>query len=89
MKEEDYIYVRILSSNEYIYLSDETILVIDNREVNYEIVDIINNIEYNEIILKLQLNYEPRILKLTFILKEKTLFEKMKEALIYGKNFKQ
>lgn len=89
MKEEDYIYVRILSSNEYIYLSDETILVIDNREVNYEIVDIINNIEYNEIILKLQLNYEPRILKLTFILKEKTLFEKTKEALIYGKNFKQ
>ena len=55
------------------------ILEIDNRVVNYEIVDIINNKDYNEIILKLQLNYEPRIIKLTFLLKEKTLFEKLKE----------
>ena len=89
MKEKDYVYVKIISSTEYVYFNDKTILVIDDKEVNYEIVDVINNMEYNEIILKLQLNYEPRILKLTFILNEKTLFEKMKEALIYGKNFKQ
>jgi len=64
-----------------------TILKINDKEVNYEIVDIINNINYYDVILKLQLNYEPRLIKLLFILKEKTLYEKMKEALIYGKNF--
>ena len=57
------------------------ILVIDNKEVNYEIVDIINNEEYNEVILKLQLKLEPRLTKLTFLFNDKTLFEKMKEDL--------
>jgi len=57
-------------------------LKVDEKLVNYEIVDVINNDEYNEVILKLQLNYEPRILKLKFILNEKTLFEKMKEELL-------
>ena len=57
-------------------------LKVDEKLVNYEIVDIINNVEYNEVILKLQLNYEPRILKLKFILNKKTLFEKMKEELL-------
>ena len=56
-------------------------LIIDNQEVNYEIVDIINNEEYKEVILKLQLNFEPRLTKLTFLFSDKTLFEKMKEEL--------
>ncbi len=74
--------------DEFIYNKNlRTILKINDKEVNYEIVDIINNINYYDVILKLQLNYEPRLIKLLFILKEKTLYEKMKEALIYGKNF--
>ena len=64
-------------------------LKIDDKVVDYEIVDVLNNDDYKEIILKLQLKHEPGIIKLKFILNEKTLFEKMKEDLKYGKNFKQ
>ncbi len=62
--------------------TDRIILKIDNQVVNYEIVDIISNLDYDEVTIKLQLNYEPRLIKLLFILNEETLFEKTKEALI-------
>ena len=73
-----YVSIKTLSTSTFIN-SKDTYLDIDGQIVDYEIVDIIDYIGYNEVILKLQLNLEPRILKLKFILKPKTLFERVKE----------
>lgn len=78
---ETYVIIKTSNMDEFKF-SKIHHLKVDEKLVNYEIVDIINNVEYNEVILKLQLNYEPRILKLKFILNKKTLFEKMKEELL-------
>ena len=81
IKIDDSIYVSIKVSNVNYLYDKSTILKIDNKIVNYEIVDVINNYDYNDIILKLQLNLEPKIIKLKFILPKKTLFERLKEDL--------
>ena len=84
---ENYVIIKSNNIEEFLYHRN-VILQVDDEEVNYEIVDIINNINYYDVILKLQLNIEPRIIKLKIILPEKTLFERFKEV-IYGKNFKK
>lgn len=81
IKVDDDIYVSIKVSNANYLYDKSSILKIDNKIVDYEIVDIINNYDYNDIILKLQLNLEPKIIKLKFILPKKTLFERLKEDL--------
>lgn len=87
---ETYVNVKIPYDDQSLYTKKHIhALIIDDKLVNYEIVDIINNIDYYEVILKLQLNLESSLIKLTFILNEKTLFEKMKEALKNGNDFKQ
>ena len=84
---DNYVIIKTNNIEELLYHKD-VILKVDDNVVNYEIVDIINNIDYYNIILKLQLNIEPRLIKLKIILPEKTLFERFKEE-IYGKNFKK
>ena len=86
-KGENYVIIKSNNIEELIYHRN-AILQVDDKVVNYEIVDIINNTNYYDIILKLQLNIEPRIIKLKIILPEKTLFERFKEV-IYEKNFKR
>ena len=84
---ENYVIIKTNNIEELTYHKN-VILKVNEEVVNYEIVDIINNIDYYNVILKLQLNIEPRIIKLKIILPEKTLFERFKEE-IYGKNFKK
>jgi len=76
-------YVNIyVSKNDIKYILEKPILLIDDKIVDYEIVEIFDNYANYSLLLNLQLKQEPiKILELKFILKKTTLFEKLKERI--------
>ena len=78
-KGETYVVFKTIDLDEILYSENIQSVLIDDKNIKYEIVDIINNKDYYKVYLKLQLKLEPRIIKLKFILKPKTLFERVKE----------